>query len=187
MEATLNVMLLTLTTAVFCDNDMYVVTLTRSMVLECVNFKGLQDSLRFPVLLANCPPEPNWSPRMLEIEARTHQTAPYWGNAASKCYLRASDTLLTAAWTKVIAKTRTTTPPVCKKSNMQLITHLTLGAARVPQTHTSDWIKWFDYKKFKCSVKNSKQLKLQPMLKLPHYRCLSDSTAVYCSTISAII
>jgi hypothetical protein len=52
MEATLNVMLLTLTTAVFCDNDMYVVTLTRSMVLECVNFKGLQDSLRFPVLLA---------------------------------------------------------------------------------------------------------------------------------------
>ena len=34
MEATLNVMLLTLTKAVFCDNDMYVVTLTRSMVLE---------------------------------------------------------------------------------------------------------------------------------------------------------
>ena len=50
MEATLNVMLLTLTKAVFCDNDMYVVTLTRSMVLECVNFEGLQDSLRFPGL-----------------------------------------------------------------------------------------------------------------------------------------
>ena len=77
MEATLNVLLLTLTKAVFCDNDMYVVTLTRSMVLERVNFKGLQDSLRFPVLLANCPPEPNWSPRMPEIEAQTHETAPY--------------------------------------------------------------------------------------------------------------
>jgi hypothetical protein len=77
MEATLNVMLLTLTTAVFCDNDMYVVTLTRSMVLECVSFKGLQDSWCFPVLLANFPPEAKWSPRMPEIEARTHQTAPY--------------------------------------------------------------------------------------------------------------
>ena len=73
MEATLNVMLLTLTTAVFSDNDMYVVTLTRSMVLECVNFKGLQDSLRFPVLLA----KNLRSPRMPEMEARTHQTAPY--------------------------------------------------------------------------------------------------------------
>ena len=121
--------------------ERYVVTLTRSMVLECVNFKGLQDSLRFPVLLAKRPPEPNWSPRMPEIEARTHQTAPYWGNAASKCYLHASDTLLIAAWAKIIAKTRTTTPPFCKKSNMGFFTHLTLDAARVPQTHASDRIK----------------------------------------------
>ena len=107
---------------------------------------GLQNSL-----LANCPPEPKWSPRMPEIEARTHQTARYWGNAASKCHLHASDTLLTAAWTKIIAKTRTTTPPVCKKSNMQLITHLTLGVARVRQTHISDWIKWYHYEKCTCS------------------------------------
>ena len=56
--------------------------------------------LRFPALVANCRPERNWSPRMPKIEARTHQTAPYWGNAASKCYFDASNNLFTAAWKK---------------------------------------------------------------------------------------
>ena len=61
--------------------ERYVVTLTRSMVLECVNFKGLQDSLRFPVLLANCPPEP----KLVSANARNRSTNTPNSTILRKC------------------------------------------------------------------------------------------------------